>query len=107
VFEVVVEGLLALDLPDVDAATARAVAAAAADHAAGMPDLNGVAVRAAGAALVLLCLLPARGHLAGLRPTSRGRLVDRFVRLPVVGDYVRLARGLGLACYYELASSGR
>jgi len=105
VFEVVVEGLLALDMPDADGATTRAVAAAAAAHAAGMPDLARLGVRMAGAMLVTICLLPARGHLARLPPRRRGRLLDRFARVPVAGEYVRLARGIGLVCYYDRATS--
>jgi hypothetical protein len=105
VFEVVVEGLLAVDFPDVEGAITRGVAAAAAAHATGMPDLTRLGVRMAGAALVAICLLPAHGHLGRLPPARRGRLLDRFGRLPVAGEYIRLARGLGLVCYYERLAS--
>ena len=101
VFEVVVEGLLAVNLPDVEGATTRSVAATAATYAAGMPDLTQLGVRMAGAAVVVICLLPARGHLDRLSATSRGRLLERFGRLPVAGEYIRLARGVGLVCYYD------
>ena len=101
VFEVVVEGLLAVDLPDAEDATIRSVAATAATYAAGMPDLTRLGVRMAGAAVVVICLLPAGGHLDRLPATSRGRLLERFGRLPVAGEYVRLARGVGLVCYYD------
>ncbi len=100
-FEVVVEGLLAVDVPDADASTRAAVAAEAAAHAAGMPDLTWSGVRLAGAALVVLCLPWARGHLERLPPECRGRVLGRFGRLPVVGEYLRLARGVGLACYFD------
>jgi hypothetical protein len=103
-FEVVVEGLLALDLPEADAATIRDAAAAAAGHASGLPDLTAFGVRAAEVALATLCSVPARGDLAGLPPGRRGEVVGRFARLPVIGEYVRLARGLGLACYYDRAA---
>jgi len=105
VFEVVVEGLLAVDMPDEEGATTRSVAATAATYAAGMPDLTLLGVRMAGAAVVLICLVPARGHLARLPPVRRGRLLGRFGRLPVVGEYLRLARGVGLVCYYDRVAS--
>ena len=103
-FGVVVEGLLAVDLPDVEADIVRAVAAAAAAHAAGMPDLTRFGVRLAGVLLVSSCLVPAGGHLARLPARRRGRLLARVGRLPLVGEYVRLARGIGLVCYYDRAA---
>ena len=106
-FEVVVEGLLAVDLPDADSDTVRSVAAAAAAHAAGMPDLTRLGVRVAGALLWSACLVPARGRLSRLPPRQRGRLLTRLNRLPLVGEYVRLARGLGLVCYHDSAALER
>ena len=105
VLQVVIEGLLAVDVPDADAATLRAVAAAAAAHAAGMPDLTRLGVRMVGALILVACFLPAGGHLARLPTQRRGRLLARFGRLPLFGDYIRLARGVGLVCYYERAPS--
>jgi hypothetical protein len=107
IFEVVVEGLLAVDLPDAGDDTVRTVAAAAAAHAAGMPDLTRVGVRLVGALVVAVCLVPAGGHLARLPARRRGRLLTRVGRLPVVGEYVRLARGVGLVCYYDRAARDR
>ena len=103
--EAVVEGLLAADLPEADPGVLRVAASAAATQASGMPDLTWLGVRLVGGLLVALCLLPARGHLARLPAARRGRLVARLVRLPLVGEYVRLARGLGLASYYELLTT--
>ena len=104
-FEVVVEGLLAVDLPDAGDDTIRAVAADAAALAAGMPDVTRLGVRLAGALLWSACLVPARGHLAQLPAQRRGRLLARVGRLPVVGEYLRLARGIGLVCYYDRAAA--
>ena len=103
-FEVVVEGLLAVDLPDAGDDTVRAAAAAAAVHAAGMPDVTRLGVRLVGALVVGACLLPAGGHLARLPARRRGRLLTRVGRLPVMGEYIRLARGVGLVCYYDRAA---
>ena len=105
VLQVVIEGLLSVDVPDADAATVQAVAAAAAEHAAGMPDVTRLGVRAVGALVLVACVLPARGHVARLPAQRRGRLLTRVGRLPLLGDYIRLARGVGLVCYYERASS--
>jgi hypothetical protein len=104
---VVVEGLLAVDLPDADRDTVRIAAAAAAAHADGMPDLQRLGVRVAGALLWSVCLLPARGQLTRLPPGQRGRLLTRLTRLPIVGEYVRLARGVGLVCYHDKAALER
>ena len=105
VLQVVIEGLLTVDVPDADAATVRAVAAAAAAHAAGMPDLTRLGVRIVGALVLVACVLPAGGHLARLPARRRGRLLARVGRLPLLGEYIRLARGVGLVCYYERAAS--
>ena len=106
-FEVVVEGLLVVDLPDAGDDTIRAVAADAAALAAGMPDLTRLGVRVAGALLWSACLVPARGPLARLPAQRRGRLLVRVARLPLVGEYLRLARGIGLVCYYDRAARHR
>ena len=100
--EAVIEGLLVIDLPEVDGDILRAAASAAAVQAGGMPDLTRVGVRLVGALVVAVCLLPARGHLGRLPAGRRGRLVARLGRFPLVGDYVRLARGLGLVAYYDI-----
>jgi len=106
-FEVVVEGLLVVDLPDAGDDTIRAVAADAAALAAGMPDLTRLGVKVAGALLWSACLVPARGRLARLPAQRRGRLLVRVGRLPLVGEYLRLARGIGLVCYYDRAAAER
>ena len=54
---------------------------------------------------VVVCLLPARGHLARLQAGRRGRLLAGLGRYPLVGEYVRLARGLGLVSYYDLVAA--
>jgi hypothetical protein len=84
-----------------------AVAAAAAEHATGMPDLTRLGVGVAGTLLWAACLLPARGHLARLPAQRRGRLLARVGRLPLVGEYLRLARAIGLVCYYDRAALDR
>ena len=84
-FEVVVEGLLVVDLPDAGDDTIRAVAADAAALAAGMPDLTRLGVRVAGALLWSACLVPARGHLARLPAQRRGRLLVRVGQAPPGG----------------------
>lgn len=102
-FRVVVEGLVTIDQPGADEATIGAVADEAAAHAAGMPDLTRFGVRMTGALLVVACLLPARGHLSRLPAGRRGQVLARMVGLPLVGEYVRLARGVGLVCFYDRA----
>ena len=94
-----------VDLPDAGDDTIRAVAADAAALAAGMPDLTRLGVRVAGALLWSACLVPARGRLARLPAQRRGRLLVRVARLPLVGEYLRLARGIGLVCYYDRAAA--
>ena len=105
VLQVVIEGLLTVDLPDAEPGTVRAVAADAAAHAAGMPDLTRFGVRIVGALVLVTCVLPAGGHLARLPARRRGRMLGRVGRLPLLGEYMRLARGVGLVCYYERAAS--
>jgi hypothetical protein len=102
--EAVVEGLLTVDVPEAGSDAVRAAASAAAAHAAGMPDLTRLGVRVVGALVVLLCVLPAKGHLARLPAERRGRVVARLGRLPLAGEYVRLARGIGLVSYYDRAA---
>ena len=105
ILEAVIEGLLAVDVPEVDGTIVRAAASAAAVQAGGMPDLTRLGVRLVGTLVVAVCLLPARGHLARLPAGRRGRLVARWGRLPLIGEYVRLARGLGLVSYYDLVAA--
>ncbi len=100
--EAVIEGLLTWEVPGAADDDVRAAARLAAEHAAGMPDLSRFGVRVAGAATVAVCLLPARGHLARLPAGRRGRLVAGLGRFPLVGEYVRLARGVGLVSYYDV-----
>ena len=105
ILEAVIEGLLAVDVPEVDGAILRAAASAAAAQAGGMPDITRLGVRLVGTLLVAVCLLPARGHLARLPAGRRGRLVARWGRFPLLGEYLRLARGLGLVSYYDLVAA--
>ncbi len=105
ILEAVIEGLLAVDVPEVDGTILRAAASAAAAQAGGMPDITRLGVRLVGTLLVAVCLLPARGHLARLPAGRRGRLVARWRRFPLIGEYVRLARGLGLVSYYDLGAA--
>jgi hypothetical protein len=107
ILEIVVEGLLAVDLPEAGDDEIREAAAAAAAHAAGMPDLSRVGIRFAGVVLVSACVVPARGHLAGLPSRRRGQLLAQLGGLPFVGEYLRLARGLGLVCYYDRVAGHR
>ena len=100
--EAVIEGLLTWESGG-RRRRVRAAARLAAGHAAGMPDLSRFGVRVAGAATVAVCLLPARGHLARLPAGRRGRLVAGLGRFPLVGEYVRLARGVGrYFSYYDV-----
>ena len=71
----------------------------------GMPDLEWTGVRVVGALLIAGCVLQARGRLDRLPPHPRGVLLNRIGRLPVTSQYIRLARGLGLASYYERVAS--
>lgn len=103
--EAVIEGLLTWEVPGAGDDDVRAAASLASDHAAGMPDFNRFGVRVAGAVAVAVCLLPARGHLARLPAGRRGRLVARLGPFPLVGEYVRLARGMGLVAYYDVAAT--
>jgi hypothetical protein len=105
ILEAVIEGLLAVDVPEVDETILRAAASAAAAQAAGMPDLTRLGVRLVGTLVLAVCLLPARGNLARLPAERRGRLVAKLGRLPLIGEYVRLARGLGLVSYYDLVGT--
>ena len=105
ILEVVIEGLLAVDVPEVDPTILRAAASAAAVQAGGMPDLTRLGVRLVGTVVVGVCLLPARGHLAALPAERRGRVVTRLGGLPLIGEYVRLARGLGLVSYYDVVAA--
>jgi hypothetical protein len=105
ILQAVIEGLLAVDVPEGDGTIVRAAASAAAVQAGGMPDLTRLGVRVMGTLLVAVCLLPARGHLARLPAVRRGRLVARWGRYPLTGEYVRLARGLGLVSYYDLVAA--
>ena len=105
ILEAVIEGLLAVDVPEADGTIVRAAASSAALQAGGMPDLTRLGVRLVGTLLVAVCLLPARGHLGRLPARHSGRVVARWGRFPLLGEYVRLARGLGLVSYYDLVAA--
>ena len=94
-----------VNIPEADGDILRAAASAAAVQAGGMPDLTRLGVRLVGTLVVAICLLPARGNLARLPAERRGRLVAKLGRLPFVGEYVRLARGLGLVSYYDMVAA--
>ena len=82
ILEAVIEGLLAVDVPEVDGTILRAAASAAAVQAGGMPDLTRLGVRLVGTLVVAVCLLPARGHLARLPAETPRPLGDQAGTLP-------------------------
>jgi hypothetical protein len=68
-----------------------------------MPDTLRFGVRTAGTACLGLLTVLGRGRFSGLPEARRREAVSGLARLslPVVGEYVRLVRGLGLVSVYE------
>lgn len=99
----VAEAFLLRDLPDASPAERRAAAGEVEGRIAAMPDLMRLGVRVAGTASHLVLSVMARRRFDRASPERRAELVDRLERvpLPLVGEYVRLTRGLALAAVVE------
>ena len=98
--------LLARDLPDTTDAERRGAAAYVDRSVAAMPDTTRLGLRVASGVMVVLLSVVGRGWFPGLDPGARARAAARVstLRVPVVGEYVKLTRGLALVSVYESRS---
>ena len=99
----VAASLLVVDMPDSTWDEREAAARYVDDSVAAMPDFTRFGVRVAGAgAYGVLCVL-AGGSFRNRPERQRARLAARLtgVPLPVLGEFGRLTRGLGLAAVHE------
>ncbi len=99
----VASSLLLVDLPDSTPEEREGAGRHVDDSVAAMPDFTRFGVRVAGAAAYgVLCVL-ARGSYRRRPEAERARLAARLtgVPLPVLGEFGRLTRGLGLAAVHE------
>ena len=99
----VARSLLAVTLPDSTREEREDAGRYVEDSVAAMPDFTRFGVKVAGAATYgLLCVL-ARGSYRARPERDRGRLAERLagVSLPVLGEFGRLTRGLGLVAVHE------
>ena len=104
----VASSLLRHDLPDVSPQECDAAAHYIDDSVAGMPDVTRFGVRiAGGAAYAALCVF-ARGSYRRSPEQQRAELAARLVGvpLPVLGEFGRLVRGLGLVAVHEHRGTG-
>jgi hypothetical protein len=99
----VAESFLMLDLPGATPAQRRAAAAEVVSRVRAMPDLMRLGFRVAGAASYVVLSVLARRPFARVPPARRAGLVLRLAAMPmpILGEYVRLTRGLALAAAVE------
>jgi hypothetical protein len=92
-----------IENPDFRPDEARAAGRFAESRVDCMPDPTRWGVRLIGVALRMSCVVRVRRSFMKASPQQREILVRSVagVRLPIVGEYVRLARGLALAGYYN------
>lgn len=99
----VTAALLRHDLPDSTWEERDAAARYVDDSVAAMPDVTRFGVRVAGAAAYAALCVMARGSYRRRPEPERARLAARLVAvpLPVLGEFGRLTRGLGLVAVHE------
>lgn len=99
----VTESLLRHDLPASTWEERDAAARYVDDCVAAMPDFTRFGVRVAGAAAYSVLCVMARGSYRRRSEHERARLAARLasVPLPVLGEFGRLTRGLGLVAVHE------
>lgn len=99
----VAASLLAHDVPDATAAEQDAVAHYVMDSIAAMPDFTRLGVKVAGGAAYVALSVLARGPYRRQSAARRAELAARLVGvpLPVLGEFGRLTRGLGLVAVHE------
>lgn len=99
----VATALLAHDLPDSSISERRRAASYVEESVAAMPDVTRAGVRLASivvyAGLSVMARTPFRRAPLSRQSALAGRL--GAVSLPVLGEFVRLTRGLGLVGIYE------
>lgn len=99
----VATALLAHDLPDSSPAERESAARYVDDSLRAMPDVTRAGVRIASAGVYVVLSLMGAAPYRRLRLERQAQLADRItrVRLPLVGEFGRLARGLGLVSVIE------
>ncbi len=99
----VATALLAHDLPDSAPEEREEAARYVDDSVAAMPDVTRAGVRVASVAVYAALSVLGRGSFRGLSARRQSDLVARLaaVPLPILGEYARLTRGLGLVGVFE------
>ena len=95
--------MVSVDVPSVGPAEAEVAGRYVEESVNGMPDTLRFGVRTAAALSGGLLAVLGRGRFSRLSDARRRAAVSGLARLPlpVVGEYVRLVRGLGLVSVYE------
>lgn len=99
----VATALLAHDLPDSGPEEREAAARYVDDSVTAMPDVTRAGVALAGAAVYAALSLMGGGSYRRLSPERQSALAVRMagVPLPIIGEFSRLTRGLGLVGVVE------
>jgi hypothetical protein len=99
----VTQALVAVDVPQAGQDEVEAAGRYVEESIQEMPDTLRFGVRTAGVLCGGLLAVLGRGRFSRLPEARRRAAVSGLARLslPVVGEYVRLSRGLGLVAVYE------
>lgn len=99
--------LLASDLPDTSPAEREAAARYVDDSVTGMPDVTRAGVKVASGVVYLALSVLGRAPYRCLDPRRQSALAVKIaaVPLPIVAEFSRLTRGLGLVGVFESRNS--
>lgn len=99
----VAAALLAHDLPDSAVVEREAAARYVDDSVTAMPDVTRAGVKIASAAVYAALSVMGRAPYRRLSPDRQSQLAVRVARvpLPIIGEFSRLTRGLGLVGVFE------